>query len=649
MFGAALQKESLAFTSVPTAMGLTIVHSLISAIPFFKNKCTTNGHGHYNLLPANNNNNNNNNSSPNSTLCLYGPRTNVCKKFLSICTFSLALCVLFLVSIAPLVPVTPTVPSNRLPSHSTHFDACLAANSNSNSNSSSVCNSNGHCVVSSNYSDGYRCNCNAQWGGPHCLVAVCPPQQRSTTNACSGHGTCYSKNISSSNSMTTAANHFVCHCKKGWAGNVCERPPTACYQKDCGHGTCILAGKDTATASCECQLDWTGTDCQTPICPSNNDKVCSGHGMCSSSSLDNDKDTEQPSCECSDGYSGNACNTPPDSCASYGTCSNQGTCHTDNQPWYMIIFLVVLPVFAMAFFLACKKEESEQWDFACSFFSFVILLIWLILLILSLATKTLTTTGCICESGYYGDQCQFCDFGHFTDNTCERCEYGWGGEHCDSQCPGSGIFTPYCNGNGRCDGDECSCDNNWDGYACDKWVGNCFPADAVVNVRNVQNSAGNQILPTKMDMLSIGDLVEIDYGTFEPIIGFAHRDNDQLNDYWTFQVDNNSKPNDDDVNNNTSSSSSLEIADGHYLYSNGYRTLPRDVNVGDTFSNGKVVSVGKVKKKGLYHPHTYSSTIVVNNVKTSVHTEITYLLIQDYIVTPVMYGLYMLGIPIDMK
>ena len=115
-------------------------------------------------------------------------------------------------------------------------------------------------------------------------------------------------------------------------------------------------------------------------------------------------------------------------------------------------------------------------------------------------------------------------------------------------------------------------------------------------------------------------------------------------------MDNNSKPNDDDVNNNTtSSSSSLEIADGHYLYSNGYRTLPRDVNVGDTFSNGKVVSVGKVKKKGLYHPHTYSSTIVVNNVKTSVHTEITYLLIQDYIVTPVMYGLYMLGIPIDMK
>ena len=69
--------------------------------------------------------------------------------------------------------------------------------------------------------------------------------------------------------MTTAANHFVCHCKKGWAGNVCERPPTACYQKDCGHGKCILAGKDAATASCECQLDWTGTDCQTPICPSN--------------------------------------------------------------------------------------------------------------------------------------------------------------------------------------------------------------------------------------------------------------------------------------------------------------------------------------------------------------------------------------------
>jgi hypothetical protein len=136
-----------------------------------------------------------------------------------------------------------------------------------------------------------------------------------------------------------------------------------------------------------------------------------------------------------------------------------------------------------------------------------------------------------------------------------------------------------------------------------------------------------------MDTLRIGDRVESDHGIFEPLIAFSHRDAGSVGEYFQFVAGNHT----------------LEIADGHYLYANGNKLIqPRDVRVGDVLSTGNTVSsLGKVKKLGVFHLHTYSGTLVVNGVKTSCNTE-TFgfgVDVQDYATTPIMYALYKMGIP----
>ncbi len=69
-----------------------------------------------------------------------------------------------------------------------------------------------------------------------------------------------------------------------------------------GNGVC--ASQDT----CQCDLGFTGDQCQTPppngfTCfgiPSDNPTVCSGNGQC----------TSQDTCQCSSGFQGNECQTP---------------------------------------------------------------------------------------------------------------------------------------------------------------------------------------------------------------------------------------------------------------------------------------------------------------------------------------------------
>merc|ERR1719272_1059568 len=99
---------------------------------------------------------------------------------------------------------------------------------------------------------------------------------------------------------------------------------------------------------------------------------------------------------------------------------------------------------------------------------------------------------------------------------------------------------------------------------------------------------------------------------FEPILGFSHRDAAAKGTpYLQFTTAKADLP--------------LEIAAGHYLYlADGRRVLPEHVRVGDALrANDPVVRIERVQKQGAFHPHTWSSKLVVNGFQTSTHT--TYL------------------------
>ena len=159
----------------------------------------------------------------------------------------------------------------------------------------------------------------------------------------------------------------------------------------------------------------------------------------------------------------------------------------------------------------------------------------------------------------------------------------------------------------------------------------CHPSDSIVNVKR----SWGGIVAVTMANLKIGDVVESKHGTYEPIIAFSHRFYKQTAEYFRISAGNHT----------------LDISDGHYMYLHDKETLvqPRDVQIGDRLSTGEIVSsIQKVRKIGLIHPHTWSSTLVVNGVQTSTNTEYIDLVVQDFVTVPLMYLTYLLRMPVDL-
>ena len=208
------------------------------------------------------------------------------------------------------------------------------------------------------------------------------------------------------------------------------------------------------------------------------------------------------------------------------------------------------------------------------------------------------------------------------------------GESVDGKKEGVTEYTK----SGKKSGTKLDCNPEKLSGGCQKIKGGrCHPNDSIVNVKHSCNH-GICVSPYRMDALRIGDIVEGNHGIYEPIIAFSHRNYKQTNDYWQFVAGNHT----------------LEISSGHYLYANGKIILPKDVRVGDSFSTNELVShIKKIHKTGLIHPHTWSSTLVVNGIKTSVNTVlyeaplVQYEYLQNYVTTPIAFSLYKSGIPVD--
>ncbi|KAJ8903046.1 hypothetical protein NDN08_006361 [Rhodosorus marinus] len=146
-------------------------------------------------------------------------------------------------------------------------------------------------------------------------------------------------------------------------------------------------------------------------------------------------------------------------------------------------------------------------------------------------------------------------------------------------------------------------------------VNACFPADAKVNL------ADGTI--KEMRELEAGDRVLVVDGSFSDVYAFSHRDPVVVSEFIRIE---------------SSDGHVIELSPTHYLVTGDELRAAKDVAKGDQMelANGgssRVVRISRVKKSGLYNPHTLQGTIVVNNVVASTYTQSVHPLIAEYLLS----------------
>jgi hypothetical protein len=128
----------------------------------------------------------------------------------------------------------------------------------------------------------------------------------------------------------------------------------------------------------------------------------------------------------------------------------------------------------------------------------------------------------------------------------------------------------------------------------------CFSGDATAIVKGRGKVA--------MRNLSIGDLVLVKEGTFEPVIASGHRDFHQLSEFLS-------------ITTNSTSESALELSADHilFLYHENTPVASKLLKVGSILLGRnneplEVIEIKRVIKEGIFSPSTLSGTIVVNGV-----------------------------------
>lgn len=81
--------------------------------------------------------------------------------------------------------------------------------------------------------------------------------------------------------------------------------------------------------------------------------------------------------------------------------------------------------------------------------------------------------------------------------------------------------------------------------------------------------------------------------------------------------------------------------------------LAKNARVGDVlrFDAGSFAIERKerINKQGLFHVHTWSGTLIVDGYKTSVNIGFLDTRLQDNIITPLLWSMYKVGIPITLS
>lgn len=231
--------------------------------------------------------------------------------------------------------------------------------------------------------------------------AYVPPLNDPEPPVCSGHGFI--------NPLTAS-----CECEVGYTGSRCAT--RMCESDDaCGNGTCN-------GGLCECVAGWSGDACTLRAC------VPCVNGQCDGSTGE---------CVCANGFTGRACDEYVclPACGTHGTCNTaNGTC-TCEPGWTGVTCSNV----------ACPNNCSGN------------------------GVCTAPNGVCECVEGWVGLDCATaaclnncnlrgeCDL---ATNTC-TCDAGWSGEECAIPiCPNG------CCEHGTCTGQTCTCDAGWSGSDC---------------------------------------------------------------------------------------------------------------------------------------------------------------------------------------
>jgi len=153
----------------------------------------------------------------------------------------------------------------------------------------------------------------------------------------------------------------------------------------------------------------------------------------------------------------------------------------------------------------------------------------------------------------------------------------------------------------------------------------CFPAHSKVTLADGSTKT--------MAELDIGDRVVVDLERRTSAVHFfSHRETQTISKFIRIRH----------------TAGAVTISPNHYLYANGRLVVARAVRVGDTIgvlggSPSVVSSVGYSIAKGLYNPHTFAGTVMVDGVLTSCYTSAIHPTLAHVLLMP-LRTVYALGV-----
>ncbi len=282
---------------------------------------------------------------------------------------------------------------------------------------------------------------------------------------------CSLEPCASGSTCTNLADGFLCECRLGFTGQLCDIEINECDEEPCLNGgfcTDLINGFE-----CACLPVFSGPECQFEVILCETDSCLNG-GTC----------MEEPgglSCECAPGYTGETCEEDVDVCQ-MGLCQNNGTCMEFTGP----LFMCVCPQGFTG--ELCDSEIDFCADAPCA----------------PTANCTSNRAGfeCECLPGFSGIRCEV-DIDECESNPCGNngtclndinqyiciCQQGFTGSDC--QTDANECELAPCNNGGVCTdiigGFICECLTGFTGSTCGDQIdfcadGPCFNSGECTNV-----------------------------------------------------------------------------------------------------------------------------------------------------------------------
>lgn len=144
----------------------------------------------------------------------------------------------------------------------------------------------------------------------------------------------------------------------------------------------------------------------------------------------------------------------------------------------------------------------------------------------------------------------------------------------------------------------------------------CFPGAATVEMKGGRRVA--------LRALAVGDHVRVSGGVHSPVHLFSHRLADEVHEFVSLR---------------TTSGHSVELSPGHYIYADGSLRVASGVRKDMQLrladgGESPVVAIKRVRREGLYAPHTLHGDLAVNGVAVSSYTDALHPAVAHHLLAP---------------